>query len=295
MKNIKMINVKKIKIAFLAFCGFFLGSCLKDTGPVQDFSQTPAVVSFQFQGGSAVPIVLPLLPSPDDAYNLEVTLSVPSVVLGKTVKVTVIADPVALAAYDPTLVMLPSDQYTVANGGIVTIPAGQQIVPLALKFDGTKIDFSQNNALAFRITDAQGLVIASNLNVAILKIVLKSQYEGNYTTAGKLTRFAGSTEASGQVDQFDIVGDVYFNTVTANSIDAALNIPGFSTVQMTLVINADNTVTITKSVLNPGVNISNNPGKPSTYDPVAKSFDIHGQYLNAANALREPDFTMVLH
>ncbi|HMH34534.1 MAG TPA: DUF1735 domain-containing protein [Puia sp.] len=289
------MNVRKIKIAFLAFCVFFLGSCLKDTGPVQDYSQTPALVGFQFKGGSAVPIVLPLLPLAGDSYDLEVTLSVPSVVLGKTVNVTVIADQDALAAYDPTLEMLPADQYTIPNGGVVTIPAGKQIVPLSLKFDGTKIDFSKNNALAFRITDAQGLVIASNLNIAILKIVLKSEFEGNYTTDGKLTRFAGSTEGSGQVDQFDITGDVYFNTVTANSIDAALNIPGFSTVQMTLVINADNSVTITKSVLNPGVNIGNNPGKPSTYDPVTKSFDIHGQYLNAANALREVDFTMVLH
>ena len=79
MKNIKTFNFKKIKIAGAAMTLLALGSCLKDTGPVQDYSQSPALVSFQYKGFSATPMVTSLLPGNDDVVNVEVALNVPSI------------------------------------------------------------------------------------------------------------------------------------------------------------------------------------------------------------------------
>ena len=187
MKNIKM-SLKKIKITSLGLGVLFLASCLKDDKAPEDYSQTPALVSFQFKGVSQVPLTASLLPGTDVIFPLEVTLSVPSITSGSTVTATATLDQQSLDDYNTangtTYQMLPSDQYTVDNGGVVTIKPGQQIVALNIHVNVDAIDFSTDPALAFKLTAATGAMIATNLNVAIIPVKLRNQFEGTYDVTG---------------------------------------------------------------------------------------------------------------
>ena len=64
MKNIKTLG--KIHIAMLAISVLFLDSCLKDKGPVEDFSQSPALVGFQYGGSAAQTFSAGILGTPTD-------------------------------------------------------------------------------------------------------------------------------------------------------------------------------------------------------------------------------------
>ena len=286
---------RKIKTyVFLFFIFAPVLSCLKDTGPVQDFSKSPALVGFQYTGNAFQPFVEALLPLPDDTVGIEVTLSVSTLTLTTPVQVTIVADDAEITSYDSTLVPLDPSLYSLNNSGKVTINPGQQIVPLTIHFSASKIDFSKKNAIALKITGATGATVASNLNLAIIQVVVKSIYEGNYNFAGNIYRYNGATEASGlgSPPSFQITGQAPFSTLSVNSIDGTLPIPGFATVSISLVVNADNTVTINPSVNNPTVTAYNNPLKPSTYDSTTKVFNIHGAYISGSGALREFDTVM---
>jgi Domain of unknown function (DUF1735) len=296
MKNIKMNNLKKIKIASLALGVFFLGSCLKDTGPVQDYSQSPALVSFQFKGGSQIPLTASLPVGTDDIFVLEVTLSVPSVTLGSAVTATLSVDDESLTAYNDSngtaYTMVPADKYTIDGAGAVTIKAGQQFVSVNIHFNANAIDFSVDPALALKITSATGAKIASNLNVAIIPLKLRNIYEGNYNVTGffchpsaprainmqkTLTTVTATASEGGLGDlgssfQFDVDGsNNLINWVPTNGTNPA---SGF-------INGVDNAVGNTVP--------TNYPGPPfvhttynNTYDPATSTFWMHYGY-NGSN------------
>jgi hypothetical protein len=299
MENIK-IKQFKIKAALTsAVIMVLFASCLKDKGPgTENYSHSPALVSFQYTGTSALPFTVALLGTPSDSFALEVTLSVASITLTTPVTATIAPDDASLADYNTAngtdYQMLSSDLYTLPNNGAVTISPGQQIVSIPIHFSGDKVDFSKNNGLALKITAASGAVVATNLNTAILLLKLKSIYEGNYSETGTLTRYNGATEASGVLDQFDITGTTFFSTIDLNTIDGQVVIPGFAATYARFTVNPDNTVTISQSPVTPLTNMGNTPGKTSTYDPATKTFDLHGGFLNSAGNLREFDYTMTL-
>jgi hypothetical protein len=83
--------------------------------------------------------------------------------------------------------MLPSNMYTIANNGVVTINPGQQIVSLVIHLAGDQIDYSKNPALAFKITSVTGALLASNLNKALYLFALKNQFDGQYNVTGTMT------------------------------------------------------------------------------------------------------------
>ncbi len=190
-----IISLKKpwLKVAIVLLVISSLSSCLKNTGPVEDFSQSPALVSFQYTGSQAEPFVEAILPNPGDSIAMEVTLSVASLTLTSPVTVTVALDQATLDAYNadastntyPTVyTMLPTTQYTltgIGSDGSVTINPGQQIVTVMIHVAGDQVDFSKDNALAFKITDAKGATIASNLNSIVFLFTLKNIYDGHYT------------------------------------------------------------------------------------------------------------------
>ncbi len=299
----KIYSNRHIQTLFiLSACMLFLNSCLKDSGPVQDFSQSPPVVSFQGNGLGNNTSTFAVLSTTDQnnpaVDSFGISLGVASLYLSKPVTVTIAADQASLDAYNTangtSYTMLSSDQYAIQDGGSWVIPSGKNLKYFNINFFGSNIDFTKDNALALKITDAPGTTIASNLDTYILHIVLRSLYEGDYNADGTITRYSGSTEASGVVDDFPISGPMKLATVNANTVDGTLPIAGFAPVEITLTVNNDNSVTITPSVLNPGVPAQNNPAKASSYDPATKTFDIHGFYLNGAGALREFDCTLTL-
>src|ERR1700680_192203 len=102
--TMKRIIIKKLgHIAVIGLGIFAFSSCLKDQGPVQDFSQSPPVISFQGNGQgtnfSAIS-VLPTTPQSNPLVDtVGVSLRVSSLYLSKSVDLTVTADQASLDPY----------------------------------------------------------------------------------------------------------------------------------------------------------------------------------------------------
>ena len=93
----KRIIIKKLgHIAVIGLGIFAFSSCLKDQGPVQDFSQSPPVISFQGNGQGTNFSAISVLPTTTQSNplvdSIGVSLGVSSLYLSKSVDVTVTAD-----------------------------------------------------------------------------------------------------------------------------------------------------------------------------------------------------------
>ena len=288
MKRVKQISIRFAIRALLIISSLplFLVSCLKDKGPVQDYSQSPPIISFQGDGrGNNVGsfAVLPGATQADPGMDtIGVSLGYAALYLNKAVTVTVTPDQATLDAYNAangtSYTLLPAAGYSLQNGGVWTIPAGKNLVYFKIAFIGANIDFSTNPALSLKISSAPGTTIASNLNTYIVPINLKSPLEDLYNITGTRTRYNGPTPASGVRDQFPISGTIYANTVSDSIIDcqAADAALGYF---MSLQINPDNSVTVLPSILNPGTTTNfSNDGAPSTWNAATKTFTLHFEY-----------------
>ena len=293
MKREFFINLRIIKLAVVATGITLFSSCLKDSGPVEDFSKSTALVSFQYTGNAFTPFSQSLLPQPNDSVSLEVTLSVASLTINKVVSVTIAPDDATLASYNSDngtdYAQISSDAYTLQDNGKVTINAGQQIVKTLIVFDGSKIDFSVDNALALKITDASGATIATNLNTAIYLLKLRNIYEGHYDESGQRILYAGPNSGAGVVATVPLSGNYLIPTAGLTSVTAPFADLGGLTILLTI-DPVTNLVTITDDPNNPsGFTGEGNDGPNSTYDPATKTFDLHFKYLNGSGNLRHID------
>jgi len=186
-------NIGRISIAMGLFATISLSSCLKDTSPgTINFGTSPAVVGFQYYGFSATPLATKVHGTASDTTDVEITLSVASITLGTPVSVTVAPDLTDATAYAASqnaatagsANVVPLADYSLANNGAITIPAGHQTVQLKVSIKGNLLDFTSQPIIALKITGANGATVATNLNVAILAVTLQSIYEGRYTATG---------------------------------------------------------------------------------------------------------------
>jgi hypothetical protein len=172
----------------------WLSSC-KDTSPgAVNFADSPALVGFQYYGFQATPIQTKVHGLASDSAKVEVTLSVHTIVLKSPVTCTIATDDADGATYAAAQTaagsktyVVPASDYTIANGGNLTIAPGQQIVTLKMAIKGNLIDFSNPDStyiIPIKIVSASGAIIATNLNVAFLQLTLQSIYEGHYTATG---------------------------------------------------------------------------------------------------------------
>ena len=177
------IHIKSIFIGGLAASALLLSSCLKDTGPVQDFSQSPPVISFQGDGQGdnygSITVKGTSSASSPSIDSVEISLGVASLYLSTPVKVTVAVGTQAEVdsfnnVYGTSYVLAPSSAYSIQGGGAVTIPAGKNLQNFAVSFYGSSMNATQQYALPLIITGASGgnSVVASNLNAyfALVKI-----------------------------------------------------------------------------------------------------------------------------
>jgi hypothetical protein len=172
-KNSFFKNTGRICLAVGIMTTIMLSSCLKDSSPgAVNFNTGQALVSWQYYGFSAQPIEALLGGSYGDSTGVEITLSVASIVLKTPVTVTVVEDPTDATAFVTANggSVLPAADYSLANGGVITIEPGQQIVRLWVHFNLGAITFNSNNPplIGLKITNATGATIPSNLNVAIV-------------------------------------------------------------------------------------------------------------------------------
>jgi hypothetical protein len=210
-KNNFFKNIGRIYLVAGLLATTLLSSCLKDSSPgTINFGNSPALVGFQFNGFSATPLTAKVHGTASDTAGVEITLSVASITLSTPVTVTVSDDPTDAAIYvnaNNGTAVLPPTLFSLPNGGSVTIKPGQQIVKLRVNFKGNLIDFTNNYVLGLKITAASGAVIATNLNVAILKLTVQSAYEGRYTAAGSFVDHvnSGFTDVGVYPDDIELI------------------------------------------------------------------------------------------
>ena len=230
-----IISLKKpwLSAAMFVLAITSLSSCLKDTGPVQNFGQSPALVGFQYKGSQAIAMINTFPVETEDTVAVEVTLSASSLTLTTPVTVTLELDPDSLAAYNAHNViadstcqcyipytMLDPSSYTSTPANMqVTIAPGQQIVPLVIHINQPLVDFSTNPILVFKIASASGAEIATNLSVILIPIKLKNPWDGDYAVTGYFNhpaapRYEDLTKRLSTVSSVrseGIIGDGTFN------------------------------------------------------------------------------------
>jgi|GEM_PF-1202943 len=294
----RLFNIQSRAVVGLVVVAFLFSACLKNNGPVQDYSQSPALVSIQGDGQYNGIFVASqsVLPVSSAGINVGITLSVAGLTLSSPVTATLVVDQATLDQYkaansDSTRVLLPADNYQIANNGAVTISPGQQMVKDSITFFGTKIDFTKDYALPVLLTNAKGAKIPDNLKQEVILIKLKSIYEDVYSLSGSRILYNGATVGSGVLTTAGITGSAAFLTVSPNVIDGQL---GDLTSQMSLQINPDNTVNVLPSQANPGNSFATlaNDGA-CTYNPATKTFTLHYKYYNGSGNLRHIDEVMV--
>ncbi|WP_431211358.1 DUF1735 domain-containing protein [Puia sp. P3] len=141
----RLFNIGSRAVVGLVAIAIFFSACLKNNGPIQDYSQSPALVSIQGDGQYNGIFVASqsVLPISSAGINVEITLSVANLTLSTPVTATLMVDQATLDQYkaansDSTRLLLPADNYQIANNGAVTISPGQQIVKDSIIFSGIR-------------------------------------------------------------------------------------------------------------------------------------------------------------
>ena len=294
------INTQTISLGLAMSGTLLLTACLKDTGPVQDFSQSPPVVSFQADGQgdnfSSVAVLGTSSSSSPAVDSFEISLGVASLYLSTPVKVTISAVQSTLDSFNnangTSFALLPSSAYSIQGGGAITIPAGKNLVNFAVSFFGASIDFTQQYALPLTITAASGgnSIVASNLKSYVAIITPANIYSGNYTASGARILYNGATVASGVAATSSIGGTVAMTYVSATT--STVQLGDLTTDFMDLTVNPDNSVTVGPA--SSGATFANlaNDGT-CTYNPGTKTFTLAYKYYNGSGNLRHIDETLV--
>ncbi len=273
-KNYLFKNIGRVSVAMGLLATALLSSCLKDTSPgAINFGASPALVGFQYQGFNNVPYVAAIYGKPTDSVDLEVTLSVASITLSSPVTVSIVPDDAVISAFNgangTTYTALNPADYTLPNGGKITISPGQQIVKVKVSFAGQNIDFSKPQAIGLQLTGANGAIIATNLNTAIITITLKSIYAGTYLASG--------VRHHPTAGDFPFSYSVAMGTVNKTTIEG--NALADLTADLVLQVNPDNTVNVSSGAQ---ADTQDSPGLPNVYNPATKTFTLNYFYRVSA-------------
>jgi hypothetical protein len=292
-RNYLFKNIGRVLLSAGILTATLLTSC-KDNSPGSiDFSKSPALIGWQYAGFQAVPYTATMLPTGTYTENLEVALSVSSVTLGSAVTATIVVDNTNLPS---GFTALPTSLYTAPTS--VTIPAGQQIVKVPIKFDAANIDFSQNYAIALKLTSANGAQIPSNLNVAVVELKVKSPYDDVYKViSGNTTPYAGGSVGTGVVAVYNISeATIDYSTLNVNTVTGQF---GSSLYGLTAAITISGTTVHVAADPNATLNsttyafVDGNSSGTSSYDPSTKTLIIHAHYFNTSGKLREVNEDLV--
>jgi hypothetical protein len=295
-----LFNTRTITLGLLGSGMLLFSSCLKDTGPVQDYSGSAPVISFQTNGQGATSTSVAVLGNSSQGSpavdSVEVSLGAASLYLSTPVQVSVSAQQASLDAYNAAngtnYVLLPAADYAIQNNGTITIPPGKNLVNFSVSFYGSSIDFTQSYALPLTITGATGggSVVASNLNVYVLIITPANAYSGNYNASGLRTLYAGPTTASGVAGTSGISGTVALTYVSTSTSQTQL--ADLTADVMDLTVNPDNSVTVGPGSSGATFASLANDGT-CTYDPATGTFTLAYKYYNGSGNLRHIDEVLV--
>ena len=185
--------------------------------------------------------------------------------------------------------LLPSDYYTLENSNTITIPEGEYLGLLQVKFDSLKMandlmlkDF--HYAIPFKITGTTADSILDGKGHTIIPIKLMNTYEGNYYQVGSMKEFFTVSKVLDTAYVYGDYGDltnrveirelssIMMDTVKINGV---ANRTG-NNYSMKLRINpADNSVTI---LPDPSSDFQVEENGFSLWDPVKRIFTLKYKY-----------------
>ena len=183
--------------------------------------------------------------------------------------------------------LLPADYYQLSNSGSMTIPKGEFLGMIDVKFDSLKFandslikDF--NYAIPLRITSSTTDSILAGKDFAIFPIKMMNTFEGRFYQVGQVKKFYTIKPV---LDDAYVIGDTlnYPNspirnlmTVDMNSVevDAVASYTG-GNFKMLLTVNADNSVVIS-SPSEAAIEVQ--PMGASSWDPVKRTFTLGYQF-----------------
>ncbi|MGJ1271427.1 MULTISPECIES: DUF1735 domain-containing protein [Sphingobacterium] len=209
------------------------------------------------------------------------------------VKVTLELDNSIITAYNAQngskYQPLQTANYTVSTYEI-TIPKGQKIGNLNIKFFPEKFDFKESYALGLKIKSVSEGTISGNFGAIVLGVVPKNLYDGVYTVEkGLVQRYTGGALNIGDALNGSLAGNP---KVTLKSIDG-------NTVEITNMKWAGGTSGIAgidnlRATINPATNevtmfalgaptLRNIAGKVNKYDPATKTFTLNFDWAQTTN------------
>lgn len=282
---------------------FLMGACLKNASGTTDFDTVqPVIEQLNSQnylttaanvGANTYPFFMQV--RVDSTYSAQdsITVNVGGPLVGKDVTVALGLDTANFdkfnAANNGKYAILPTAAYTWTNGNSVVIKAGTQSAQIYLTFNTRLIDFTKNYILPLAITSAGGETISQNYGSTMYTIIPGNQYSGLYKSVGK--RVMGSV--TGTIDDLKYLYDISAfyvaqgsfptssygpstlipNAVVTNCADQAVYMSIGE--QMDLIVNPDNSVTVTNDTLYGfGKDTYILHSGPSTYDPIKHVFTL---------------------
>ncbi len=302
---------KGLYLTLITLAIYTLASCNKDKKVIPQEQNSPRSIGFQTSSAKKFLTIAQLdtavlLGKPTDMLDMEVTLSAP-LNIRSTVSATIVPDNTALNVFNANQLknaftapqgwtgrtyipyqQLPASDYTLQNGGKVTINPGQKSVTVRVSFAGDKIDFYNKNifkdALSLKLTGVNGATLTDSLSEALIIIKPQSAYAGNYKATGTESF---STAGGNNFNTSENLTSVTPNTVLKQSFGSY---SGFCY----LTVNPDNSVSINflKGVEGPFYvdGLDNNilfatadaesysQFGVNKYDPVTKTFTLNYKY-----------------
>ncbi|MFI5185285.1 MAG: DUF1735 domain-containing protein [Chitinophagales bacterium] len=183
-KNNRSVNrgAKTSIIIWLLLILFGFTSCLKNSNHNIDFSTAGASVELPLaaaNNNTVVSFSYTAVPSANIPFYIN--LASPHT-LGTSVTATFAIDSVYLTDYNTAnstnYQLMPDSDYTVLNGWNRTIPAGQRLDSMYVKFDFTKMDATQTYVLPVTIKTAS--VPIEQWNHLMISPSVRNKYDGEY-------------------------------------------------------------------------------------------------------------------
>jgi hypothetical protein len=260
--------------ALVSIC---LSACLKNTPGTTDFNTVqPVIEQLNSQnylttaanaGANTYPYFMQVRVDSSHLAMDSITVDVGGQPLSKDVKVTLDVDPDDFntfnAANNGKYSILPAQAYNWTNGNSIIIKAGATGSQIYLTFKTDQIDFTQSYILPIAIKDASGQTISKNYGATMYTIIPGNQYSGLYRSIGKKVMGSATIAIDDLKYLYDISGfyvsqgsfptsskgpsSLIPNTVVTNCADQAVYMSIGE--QMDMIVNPDNSVTITNDTL----------------------------------------------
>jgi hypothetical protein len=271
------------KLLLLAAISTSVSSCVKNE--IDELGSAGNTV-IKILGGTDAPkiVALDLKPGTQSAAVLDVRRDANSTAnLNQPVTVTLTNKQSLLDAYNDEegteYEVLPTSVYTVTDPSVtisgdtwtLSFAPGEFAKEIKVNVDAEAFDLSKSYALGFEIATSTLGNISVAANSSIVNVLIKNAFHGTYHASGVFTHPTAGDRA---IDE-----DKNLVTSGARSVTAPLGDLGGSGYFMDLLVNADNTVTISPKGATP--NIDQTWGD-NYYDPATKSYHLHYSYNVAA-------------